>query len=88
MTEYITREAMLAAIQDWDDGTNMDIFTNEVREIIEAVPAVDKVVRCKNCIHFGREREAGCGVYNCTHLEGMVDAREDGFCSCGEERRI
>lgn len=33
-------------------GTNMDIYTNEVKEYIDSAPAID-LVRCGECIHNG-----------------------------------
>lgn len=49
--------------------------------VIEALPSADvvEVVRCKDCIHFLTPH--GCG-----HIDGMVTAIDDGFCSYGERR--
>lgn len=38
--DAISRQAVLDAITEIDDNTNMDIYTNEVREIINALPSV------------------------------------------------
>ena len=38
--DAISRKAMLDVITEIDDNINMDIYTNEVREIISALPSV------------------------------------------------
>lgn len=38
--DCISREALLNEITEIDDGYNMDIFTNEVREIVNELPSV------------------------------------------------
>ena len=38
--DAVSRQSMLDAITDIDDNINMDIYTNEVREIISALPSV------------------------------------------------
>lgn len=38
--DCVSRQSMLDAITEIDDNTNMDIYTNEVREIIKDLPPV------------------------------------------------
>ena len=38
--DAVSRKAMLDAITEIDDNINMDIYTNEVREIIDELPSV------------------------------------------------
>ena len=38
--DAVSRQAMLDAITEIDDNINMDIYTNEVREIIDDLPSV------------------------------------------------
>ena len=52
--------------------------TNEIT-FLKASADVVKVVRCKDCKHFLTPH--GCG-----HINGMVTAIDDGFCSYGERR--
>ncbi len=42
----------------------------------EIIP-LPEIIRCKDCKHYSRPH--GCG-----HIDGMVTAQEDGFCSCAE----
>lgn len=39
-TDCISRQAAIDAITEIDDGINMDIYTNEVRELLREVPSV------------------------------------------------
>ena len=43
--DCVSRKAMLDAITEIDGNINMDIYTNEVREIIENVPPVAPTVQ-------------------------------------------
>ena len=43
MDEFISRQAVLDAITEIDEGINMDIYTNEVREIIKELPSIQPV---------------------------------------------
>ena len=43
MDEFISKRAVLDAITEIDEGVNMDIYTNEVREIIEDLPSIQPV---------------------------------------------
>ena len=44
---------------------------------------VVKVVRCKDCKHYGRNLEND--TY-CSSVNGMTDPEEDDFCSYGEPK--
>lgn len=49
--ELISKKAMLQAITDIDGGVNMDIYTNEVREIVAKLPTIPQVVCDDDCEH-------------------------------------
>lgn len=49
MDDLISRQAAIDAI--WD-GINMDIYTREVKEILEELPTAEpsgELIRCKDC---------------------------------------
>ena len=49
----VSREAMLNAITEIDNNVNMDIYTNEVREIVnELPPVIPTHGTCKDCEHW------------------------------------
>lgn len=76
MDDLISRQAAIDAI--WD-GINMDIYTREVKEILEQLPTAE-IVRCKDCKWFG---QIGCAI-------GVVDdtdkPTENDYCSFAERR--
>ena len=51
--DCVSRKAMLNAITEIDNNVNMDIYTNEVREIVKELPPVTLTHgTCKNCEHW------------------------------------
>ena len=60
--DYISRQAVLDAITEIDEGINMDIYTNEVREIIEDLPSVQPKTGHWKSEHTGYYRDN----YNCS----------------------
>jgi len=54
------------------------------KEQLEALPAADvvPVVRCRDCKHLGTFR----GKLYCRHNCGVVEPKEDDFCSYGERK--
>ena len=65
--DCISREALLNAITEIDNGINMDIYTNEVREIIKNVPAIRPKAKWEK--HWSKELdEKGYSICsNCKH---------------------
>lgn len=41
MRDLISREAAIAAITEIDEGCNMDIYTNEVKDILRELPSAE-----------------------------------------------
>lgn len=86
MNDLIIREAVIDAI--WD-GVNYDIYTREVKEIIEALPAVDPVKRGRwekdsDAAFYWRCSECGCYLF--WRKEDYLLRHEDepNFCpNCG-----
>ena len=82
--ELISRQAAIEAI--WD-GINYDIYTREVKEIIEQLPAA--VIRCGECKHTYL-----CDNFGITspwlmckrHIGNVYKVDEDDYCSWGERR--
>lgn len=88
MAEYIDRAVTLKSIK----GSVSDVFNiasdaghmyQKIKQIVEMVPASDvaPVVRCRECIHKGRE---GKDIVFCKNFDR--DMMPDDFCSCGERR--
>ena len=56
--DCVSRKAMLNAITEIDNNVNMDIYTNEVREIIEALPPVTPTHgTCEYCLNHGIDKQ-------------------------------
>ena len=81
--DCVSRQSMLDAITEIDENINMDIYTNEVREIIEALPPVTPGT-CKDCIHRDPEdKKCDCG-----HSIVWQLPREDNwYCKDFEKKR-
>ena len=88
MSDYISRQAAIEAVRqavikgyDTDYGV---IDSDVVYEVIDDVPAADvaPVVRCEDCKHLGTFR----GKLYCRHNCGVVEPKEDDFCSYGERK--
>lgn len=64
---------------------------NGVINLIEQAPTVEAVpvVRCKDCKHYGCEKEPSHGtVYHfCKRHKGLVVVRRDTYCSYGERKK-
>ena len=52
MSDLIDRQAAIDAITEIDDGINMDIYTNEVRELLREVPSVQPTLYGYNIEHL------------------------------------
>lgn len=51
--DCVSRQAMLDAITEIDGNINMDIYTDEVREIVKELPPVTPTHgTCKDCKHW------------------------------------
>lgn len=83
MSDLISRQLVLDAITAIDECENIDISTNEVRELLRELPSAEPV-RCKDC-RWGREV--------CGNIEWFVDSNipteyhgYEWFCPNGERR--
>ena len=66
--DCVSRKAMLNAITEIDNNVNMDIYTNEVREIVnELPPVIPTHGTCKDCKHYCMD-EDGYG-YHCKRVD-------------------
>ena len=73
MDELISKKALLQAITDIDDGYNMDIYTNEIREIIEELPTIPQTYEwCKGCKEYDQENHC-CHRYSSFIRETLQD---------------
>lgn len=84
INDTINRQAAIDAI--WD-GINMDIYTKEVKEILEELPSAQpEIIRCKDCKwcieHYDTRENAPYWV--CKNWDGGTEA--DGFCHEAERR--
>ena len=78
MTEYIERDKAIEAVRsDPMGGLNY-------KRILTDIPAADvvPVVRCRDCKHLGTFR----GKLYCRHNCGIVEPKENDFCSRGERK--
>lgn len=81
MNDLISRQAAIEAI--WD-GINYDIYTREVKEILEQLPTVDPVVRRAECRFAETFIVCGEPILTCNNNEGLFrDVPRDGYCYCG-----
>lgn len=74
MSDLISRQAAIEAFEkDIMGGLNWDY-------ILAHLPSAQpEIIRCKDCKHYLR-------LYGCKHIDGMVTAQEDGFCSYAERK--
>ena len=80
--DCVSRQAMLDVITEIDDNTNMDIYTNEVREIIrELTPVTPTHGKCKDCTNYvaGALDEEIC-------IRGHELIHKDFYCADYEKR--
>lgn len=80
--DCISRESMLNAITEIDDNCNMNIYTNEVRDIVNELPSVQPKPRkafWKPCSVYGK-----CSNCEWLHIATDLDAYK--YCpGCGAE---
>lgn len=82
MSDLIDRQAAIDAI--WD-GTNYDIYTREVKEILEELPFTQpEIIHCKECRYCinSDEYEHWCNGFGCPARLVL----SDDFCSKGVRR--
>lgn len=86
MTEYISREETLKAIQP----RYAPAINKVLAGIIESVPAADvvSVVRCKDCKHYDNGDDVGwCWLHSRILPGGDWESFDvDDYCSFGERR--
>ena len=91
MAEYIEREALKQSVRIMPRTTHPElVLYSSVQKVISDVPTADvvEVVRCKDCRHFGKNKEyrdtklpfSFCDKF---HHNIMTD---NDFCSYGEKR--
>ena len=85
--DYISREAVLTALQD------SDLFNTTERQLraIRELPAADvaEVVRCKNCKWFADNNGGewyGCKMFQVVRITPEDAPKPDDFCSWGESK--
>ena len=82
--DCISRESILNAITEIDDYCNMDIYTNEVRELVNELPSVQPI-RPKGVWRFNND-----GSYTCSKCKYLVFYSGDmsNYCpDCGADLR-
>lgn len=81
--DCVSRQAMLDAITEIDGNINMDIYTNEVREIIENLPPVTPTRKKGKWIFKDNSRDMWCSNCDASFEETPQDFN---FCpNCGAE---
>ena len=77
--DCVSRKAMLNAITEIDNNVNMDIYTNEVREIVKELSAVTPTHgTCKDCKKYRNSLE------HCT--QWVMSTNDDFYCADFEKR--
>lgn len=82
MIDLIDRQAAIDAITALDEYENIDISTNEVRELLRDLPSAEPVIRCKDCKHNPKDEWFGCPM---SHLS-EAQRPETAWCWKGERR--
>ena len=82
MDDLISRQAAIETARE--NGKKIPTLAIRTMEAIKSLPAADvvPVVRCRDCKHLGTFR----GKLYCRHNCGVVEPKEDDFCSYGERR--
>lgn len=82
--DCVSRKAMLNAITEIDNNVNMDIYTNEVREIIKALPPVTPTHK----VGYWDKTGGSFRCSECMHMPEFRDIRTLKYCpNCGAEMR-
>ena len=85
--DCISRESILNAITEIDDHCNMDIYTNEVRELVNDLPSVQPI-RPKGEWILDKEHSYTFGIYKCSNCQSFGSAKHYHFCpNCGADMR-
>ncbi len=80
----MSRKAMLNAITEIDNNVNMDIYTNEVREIVKELPPVTPIHK----VGYWDKTGGSFRCSECMHMPEFRDIRTLKYCSnCGAEMR-
>lgn len=81
MVDPIERQDAIDAIVAWtvEDRPDVEMPTDLIDRIKVLPSAQSEIVRCKDCKHYLRP-------HGCSHIDGMVTAQENGFCSYAERR--
>ena len=60
---------------------------DDICGLIDKAPTIDAVpvVRCKDCVYFGLNKE---NVPYCFHCFGLEDPEPNGFCNYGEKKNV
>lgn len=83
MSDYISRQAAIdIVVYECGKWTGL---AKEISKQLKQLPSADlvPVVRCRDCKHLGTFR----GKLYCRHNCGVVEPKEDDFCSYGERRK-
>lgn len=82
--DCVSRQSMLDAITEIDDNTNMDIYTNEVREIIKDLPSVTPTRKTGHWIFHSNYDAMECD--KCGRAYSEYDYNAFNYCpNCGAE---
>lgn len=82
--DCVSRKAILDAITEIDNNVNIDIYTNEVREIIKDLPPVTPTHgTCKDCSHRDPEdKKCDCGH----DIQWQLPREDNWYCKDFEKR--
>ena len=82
--DCVSRQSMLDAITEIDENINMDIYTNEVREIVKELPPVTPIHK----VGYWDKTGGSFRCSECMHMPEFRDIRTLKYCpNCGAEMR-
>lgn len=84
MDDLISRQLVLDAITALDEGDNIDISTNEVRELLRELPSAEPI-RCKDCKYYDIFPNGTNGMCKKSN-DAWTSFYPWDFCSHGERR--
>ena len=79
LADCISRQAAIDIADDLRDCITVEgywAWTERLKKLPSTQP---EIIRCKNCKHF-------LSPHGCGHIDGLVTADENGFCSYAERR--
>lgn len=86
VSDLISRQQAIDAITAIDECENIDISTNEVRELLRELPSAQpEIIRCKDC-YYMRVEDLNDGSHFCFCETIDCDTDLNGYCHRAKRR--